>query len=335
MVTVQLIPDLRNICGGPGSFQRLLARELRERAIQVSHNGLEKKLNALLLINATRHWGDILLAKKCGIRIVQRLGSPYAVGHNLPIKLLNRIRIWGGTQNVVLIRRYFADSLVYQSQFVKECWEKEYGHVRKTSRVIYNGVDLNQFTPDGPKYKSQSDICIISVEGTQLYPEQSPAFLVAQALNNRGFNVELLVFGKPWGDTAIRYNSFSFVKFKGIVPNEELSFYYRGATLYVLNDIVNAGCPNSVLEALACGTPVLGYSPGVLPEILNRDAGTCVPAIGDPWKGKDPGNVDALADAAIEIVKNNPAYRKGARQLAEDRYDLNHMVDQYMEILFQ
>lgn len=328
------IPDLRNSRGGPGKFQRLLVQELNNREIKVSYNGGEKKLDALLLINATRHWGDLLWAKKKGVNIVQRLGSPFAIGNNLPIKPLDRIRIWIGEQNVAIIRRYLADRIVYQSQFVRDCWEKEYGRVKKTSRIIYNGVDINQFTPEGPKYDSPSDICVISVEGTQIYPEQSPAFLVAQALNNRGCDVDLLVFGKPWGDTAARYSGFPFVNFKGPLPNGELPFYYRGATLYVLNDIVNAGCPNSVLEALACGTPVVGYSPGVLPEMLTPEAGICVPAAGDPWNGEEPGNVNALADAAMEIVVNNSTYRRGAQQLAEDRYDLKRMVDQYMEVLF-
>lgn len=335
MKNVALIPDLRNRLGGPASFQKRLSESLIKGGVVILYDGDIRNCDALLLINATRYLGHLLRAKKSGTMIVQRLGSPYAIGNNLPIKLLDRIRIWGGTQNVVFIRRYVADRIVYQSRFVKECWEKEYGRVKKTSRVIYNGVDLNQFTPEGPRYKSQSDICIISVEGTQIYPEQSAAFLVAQVLNNQGCDVKLLVIGKPWGNTASRYGAFPFVKFMGVVPNEGLPYYYRGATIYVLNDIVNAGCPNSALEALACGTPVVGYSPGVLPEMLTPDAGICVPADGDPWKCEAPGNIEALADAAIQIVENNPAYRKGARKLAEDRYDLNHMVDKYIEVLFQ
>lgn len=331
---VALKPDLRNCLGGPASFQMRLAEGLYERGIGLYFEEDIRNCDAMLLINATRHWGDLLRAKKRGLNVVQRLGSPFAIGNNLPIKPLDRFRIWVGTQNVVLTRRYLADRIVYQSQFVKECWEKEYGRVKKPCRVIYNGVDLSRFTPEGPKYESHSDVCIISVEGTQIYPAQTPAFLVAQALNNRGCHVELLVFGKPLGDTAARYSGFPFVNFKGVLPNGELPFYYRGATIFVLNDIVNAGCPNSVLEALSCGTPVLGYSPSVLPEMLTPEAGICVPAAGDPWKGEEPGNVNALADAAMDIFVNHSAYRRGARQLAEDRYDLKRMVDLYMEVLF-
>jgi hypothetical protein len=37
----------------------------------------------------------------------------------------------------------------------------------------------------------------------------------------------------------------------------------------------------------------------------------------------------------MEIIVNNSTYRGGARQLAEERYDVNHMVNQYMEVLLQ
>jgi glycosyltransferase involved in cell wall biosynthesis len=36
---------------------------------------------------------------------------------------------------------------------------------------------------------------------------------------------------------------------------------------------LNAACPNSVIEALACGTPVLGYDTGALPEMVPPKSG--------------------------------------------------------------
>ncbi|TES88650.1 MAG: glycosyltransferase [Desulfobacteraceae bacterium] len=322
--------------GGPASFQRKLVTAFQCRGISV---GFAPKgythYRAALVINATRHSAMLLKAKVMGTRILQRLGSPFPSNSHQAIPVAQRMRLWLGDQNVALTRRYLADRIVYQSFFVKECWEKKHGRVNKPSKVIYNGVDLSLFSPDGPKYDSSADICIISVEGTQIYPEHSPAFLVAQEIKNQGLDVELLLFGSPWADSAARYASYPFINFMGPVANDELPYYYRGASIYVLNDIINAGCPNSVIEALACGVPVIGYTPGVLPEMLTPEAGKCVPALGDPWKGEPPGNIQALADAAMKIIENNWEFRRGARQLAEERYGLEHMVDHYIKVLFE
>lgn len=330
------MPAVINGVGGPASFQRKLVSAFHFRGICVDlgPSGFSADSQACLVINGTRHLHMVLKARHGGARIVQRLGSPYWFNINQALTTFRRIRKWVGDQIMISTRRFIADRIVYQSYFVKKCWEREHGVVKWPSTVIYNGVDLSFFSPDGSKYASCADICIISVEGTQLLPAQNQAFKVAQELTRRGMNVELLVFGNLWADAAIKYDRYPFVNFIGPVANEELPFYYRGANAYVLNDIVNAGCPNSVIEALACGCPVIGYSLGVLPEILTQKAGRTVPAIGDPWKGEDPGNMPAMADAILDVFKNNRIFRKGARQLAEKRYDLEHMVDQYINVLF-
>jgi glycosyltransferase involved in cell wall biosynthesis len=332
-----LLPDLRNALGGPAIFQKRIEEGFRKSGIKLTYGTitLVDKIDILLLINAIRNTGLLYRLKKRGVTIVQRLGSPFPSNGHLPIGLVERARTWLGIQNVAFIRAHLADQIIYQSHFVKKCWEDEFGEVGKPCNIIYNGVDLRKFSPEGSKYTSSAEVCIISVEGTQEDPNDSPAFLLAQSLIRRGYDVKLLVFGKPWGNMAARWLSHSFVSLMGIVPNTELPHYYRAASFFVSNDIIAAGCPNSVIEALACGTPVIGYKVGVLPEILTREAGSCVPTIGNPWKGESIGNVESLANAALQIVKKNSAFRKGARKLAEDRYNLEHIVEKYLQVLFE
>lgn len=322
--------------GGPASFQKKLLSRLEDRGIAVNFgpDGYNRKCLAALIVNGTRHMGTLLKAKRNGTRIIQRLGSPFSSNLHRVIPLPQRLRSWIGNQTMIFIRRYLADIIIYQSEFVKQCWGKKYGKVNAPSLICYNGVDLIHFSPDGPQYVSQAQICIISVEGSQDYPDNSTAFQVTQEVVRRGINAELLIFGKPWKGAFQKYTEFPFVKFIGQVPNQDLPYYYRGASIYVLNDYVNAGCPNSVIEALACGCPVVGYGDGVLQEILTDEAGICTPCIGNPWKGETPGNVPALADAVLCIYQNDKIYRRGARKLAKERFNLDHMVDQYTQVLF-
>jgi glycosyltransferase involved in cell wall biosynthesis len=198
--------------------------------------------------------------------------------------------------------------------------------------VVYNGVDLNHFCPSGDSHRSAAETCIASVEGTQGTDPYDMAVGLTRALAAKGMHVELLVCGKPWKDTESRFLRHSFVRFLGVIPNADLPRIYRAAALMISTDII-AACPNSVIEALACGTPVLGYDRGVLPELVRASAGKCVPSIGEVGKGTFAGNTEALVEAALDLIARQDFYRSGARRLAEESHDLDRMIDAYIKAL--
>lgn len=57
------------------------------------------------------------------------------------------------------------------------------------------------------------------------------------------------------------------VIFAGPRKSSELASWYAAADLFVLAT-AHEGCPNVVLEAMACGTPVVGTPVGSIPELL-------------------------------------------------------------------
>jgi glycosyltransferase involved in cell wall biosynthesis len=333
---------LRRVCipgrlagaGGPASFQQKLTAGMVPRGIEVTYDLSNGPYDAVLVINSTRHLTQLRHCRKKGIRIIQRLGGINWLHRHLSVSIngyiLAEIRNW-----MMRATRYFlADHITYQSRFVKEWWERAFGVPLVPSNVIYNGVDLTTFNPYGPKYQSHADVCIISVEGTQGADPFDIAIKVAEHLWENRLNVELLMFGSPWKNAHAKYSQYPFIKFKGPVPNAELPYYYRGASFYISTDII-AACPNSVLEALACGTPVLGYKVGVLPEIVDGSAGHLIEAYGDPFKGELPSNEQGFLKAASDLLDDLDRFRQGARRLAERRYSLNHMISRYYDILFE
>jgi glycosyltransferase involved in cell wall biosynthesis len=87
------------------------------------------------------------------------------------------------------------------------------------------------------------------------------------------------------------------LQFTGQVPAERVHELDRSAHLLYAADI-NAACPNSVIEAMACGLPVVAYDTGALPELVSDGAGSLATYGGDPWK-LDPPDIDALAEGHI------------------------------------
>jgi glycosyltransferase involved in cell wall biosynthesis len=97
---------------------------------------------------------------------------------------------------------------------------------------------------------------------------------------------------------------------------------------------VNPPCPNSVIEALACGLPVVGFDTGSLSELVQGEAGRLVAYGSDPWKLQPP-DVPALAEAATDVLQDQPLFRTSARERAESVFDVEKMVDEYLKVLLK
>ena len=81
-------------------------------------------------------------------------------------------------------------------------------------------------------------------------------------------------------------------------------------------------CPSAVIEAMACGLPVVYPASGGTVELVGDEAGIGVPHP-DGWERDEPPDPEALADAVAQRARRPPALcapRRGAR--AVERFAL-------------
>jgi glycosyltransferase involved in cell wall biosynthesis len=121
------------------------------------------------------------------------------------------------------------------------------------------------------------------------------------------------------------------LRWAGSVPREQIPEYDRSAHLLFAADI-HPACPNAVIEALACGLPVVGFDTGALKEIVDAQSGVVVPYGADPWKLEQP-DFEALARGVEVVLDDIDAFRAGARRRAESYFGLGNMVDSYLEAI--
>jgi glycosyltransferase involved in cell wall biosynthesis len=156
----------------------------------------------------------------------------------------------------------------------------------------------------------------------------------AEALAQRiSSPLELLIAARVTAGQQAHWGKFSPVPvtFLGVAPREEIPGLDRSAHIYFSAE-VNPPCPNSVIEALACGLPVAGFAMGALPELVTPEAGCIVPYGGDPWKLDSP-DLPGLASAAAAMLGELPRYRAGARARAESAFGVEPMVEDYLQVL--
>ncbi len=124
------------------------------------------------------------------------------------------------------------------------------------------------------------------------------------------------------------------VRFLGFVPEPELARYYQAADLFILPSRELEGFGLVTVEALACGTPVMGTPVGATPEIL-RDLdpgllfpGTSPEAMAEPlarfFEGlaRDPERGQGLREACRLHAKTRYSWTLAGARLEETLRDL-------------
>jgi glycosyltransferase involved in cell wall biosynthesis len=182
--------------------------------------------------------------------------------------------------------------------------------------VFRNGVDLHRFTPrpaiearaklglaDAPVLLSVGHL--IERKGHHLCIAALPTVLEKYP------RAVLLIVGEgPEGDRlraqAQALGLADRVHFAGSRPNEELAWWYSAADLLLLASS-REGWANVLLEAMACGTPVVATRIWGTPEVV-ADA-----AVGVLVDRRDAGS---LADAALALLRQ-PRDRHAIRAYAE------------------
>lgn len=314
------------------SFRLKFEQGLRARNIDVTHD-LNDKSDAVLVIAGTRFLLDLNRARRRGIRVVQRLDG---------INWVQRVK-WSGVKysvraeygNVMLasIRNRFADRVIYQSRFIRHWWEDWYGVAKAPATVIINGVDLNAYTHDGEHERPTDKYRMLLLEGSLARGLNSGLFhavSVAEKLSAK-YPMEVVVAGTVDEVTQQKLKSKVPVKFLGTVPRADIPKLARSSHMMYCAE-VNPPCPNSVIEALACGLPVIGFDSGSLKELVTEDAGCIVPYGTNPWKLETP-NIEALASSAGEVLEKQDQFRAAARRRAESAFGLDQMVESYLKVL--
>lgn len=175
--------------------------------------------------------------------------------------------------------------------------------------LIYNGAD-DSFKPLDRKHSKKyisdrygiNDNFILYV-GTLTLPQKNLLRLVEayEKVIKKGIDVKLVMVGRRWKDCE---KIFDLVAGKGLqnsvifteyAPDEDLPYFYNSAEVFCFPSIYEGfGLP--VLEAMACGCPVVTSNVSSLPEVVG-DAGIMI----------DPYSVEELSGALLKMLTDEKA----------------------------
>jgi len=220
--------------------------------------------------------------------------------------------------------------LVAPSEWLARMTE-ESGVLRESRqvRVIPNGVDTEVFRP-GDKAEARTmlglpadaDIVLFAAHGITTSPFKDYATLVSalRVVSERRSHRIVLV---ALGDESAASDGLD-VRAVGFTSDAEtVARYYRAADLYV-HAARAENLPLAVIEAMACGTPVVASAVGGIPEIVvEGETGMLVP----------PGDARALAEAieaSLDDADKRAGFARAGIERVHRRFSLAQQVDAYL-----
>jgi glycosyltransferase involved in cell wall biosynthesis len=226
---------------------------------------------------------------------------------------------------------YAADHVLYQSEFARRSADSFLGEVRGSAEVLSNAVDVTLFTPaDAPP--EGGPVLLLGGDQTQEYRLELALSTLA-ALVPRQPGAQLLVTGRVVGDVTSLIEEHGLtgrVRVLGEYEQRDAPAIFRQAHV-LLHTKVNDPCPTVVLEAMACGLPVVYPRSGGTVELVGDEAGVGVPHP-DGFERDEPPPPDALAEAVEVALAGRADYAAAARARAVERFALEPWLERHAEL---
>jgi sugar transferase (PEP-CTERM/EpsH1 system associated) len=192
--------------------------------------------------------------------------------------------------------------------------------------VIPNGVDLDYFRPTGDPADSDSSRPTVIFTGDMSYfpNEQAVAFfanMVLPVIRRSVREARFVIVGRAPTARVLRLLKIDNVEVTGTVP--DIRPYLANAQVSVAPFGIAAGIQNKILEAMACGVPVVGTSiatRSLYPDVADMvDTADTAEELGARVVRllKDPGAARRRGLAGRERVAAHYSWERSKRQLLE------------------
>lgn len=200
---------------------------------------------------------------------------------------------------------------------------------------VHYGIDTKKFKIYDLKFKNNSLKTILFVGGIDKAHYFKGIDILLKAVSKMQFsNYKLLIVGdgdlrQQYEKQAKQLNINNKVFFLGKIPNEKLPEIYQQADLFVLPSIKNESFGIVLLEAMACGVPVIASNLfGVRTVFQNNIQGLLV----------EPGNVNDLKNKIDQLLSNNKQLEQmglAARKLVNEKYSWEKSGEKLNQVILR
>ncbi len=326
IICIPYVSNKKGKYSGKWHFCKRLAKALRKIGIDVIYN-IGKRHDIVMHIIVARE------KSTCKAKQVLRLDGIWhnkydgSWNKNKPIDFKKR--------NKEIAKSYFSsDAIVYQSGFCKKVIKRYIGTFSGLSSVIFNGSDIDYYHNITPA-KTENANCFFAyaswrphkrlkdiIESFLLADIDDSCLYVAGNTGRSGLSSQKLK----------KYFSSDKINYLGVLDQDQIISYLKTCRASIHLSWID-WCPNSVVEAIAIGVPVITNNVGGTQELVSPGAGI-VCDIDKHWNYNPcslykPPRIDReIVATAIRKLSNETI------QVKKDHIDINNIAQQY-KLLFE
>lgn len=266
-------------------------------------------------VGAFTFWADIVRTIR---KVSPDIVHAQSLGTGVPALLSKKIlkipyTVWGQGSDVYLPEWFTkltsksiiknSDSAIALTENMKRAMQAIYDH---DIAIVPNGIDLKEYTSELPVQNVEGSRKRILFVG-RLHPVKGAHYLLgAMSTVHRELPEAKLVLV---GDGEEREHLETLtdnlgirecVEFAGRVPHERVQDYMNQAEVFVISSL-SEGFPVTILEAMACGLPVVATRVGGVPDIIEDGANGCL---------IDTKDQEQIAEAVLKLLQDEQLWKE-------------------------
>ena len=254
------------------------------------------------------------------------------LGYHLLICVLGKIVIFLDIKTLfersffqLSIYRQLADAIVFQSDYSQRQCEEVLGE--SSARNIYkivNGANRGYFYPSVKELCLGGEVKFITT-GNFRNPDMLKP--VIQALDAMKTPKRLTILGRVHSH-LLECIERDYVTHLKEVSLPEVGHVLRHHNVFLYSHL-NPPCPNSVIEAMSCGLPVVGFNSGSMQELCGFNADLLAPVSNRILQEYAEFDSNVLLEKIEFCLGSYPLFLERARENS-DRFSLEKMTSRYI-----